>query len=581
MNRTYYFQKNSDSSFDKNRNRSANIIDHTIFNFVTCIDNADPLRLGRIRGVSPFGEGVGASKNNDPTISDGKLDSLGNPVVPWSSDDPYLYNSLLPYQLNIVPMIGELVNVFSQSSPQNTANKVYIGPIISHPSKVQMDKWTNALLMTGAGKYNVKGNPYLKGSTTSDVPLEPEIKKRGVFANPEDIAIVGRYNTDIILGMRENSMPNGDNTAPESWYPQILIRSGKFKKVSNDDVPNRNPKSTFIQLNTFPTTTEAQTVKKKVPESNDDYLRVVIVYHLNGASLVAPGSNISGWVRAYSLVGEGTGADGSLMACSYDNNIDITGVTMNPANTFFVNSTFSGKSVRQAASHIEKFISYIDRGKWQKLQDMLDTTINPPDRISSRPGMTHPLYFRPDRPTLDLMTKNEPTGGVPSFALRKTTANEIKQKITLNGILTEGYGLAITPEAGDRECKTEMVDKETFEIVEGLPGQQGIVSIGSEKIYLLSHNTSDLGKISLEKNYYGISQKMYASDVELQTNSLVRGEKLMELLQKMANFLGSHTHSFPGRASCKQAHDGTRIEDIDTLIQDASKSILNKNIRIN
>ena len=78
----------------------------------------------------------------------------------------------------------------------------------------------------------------------------------------------------------------------------------------------------FIQLNTFPTTTEAQTVKKKVPESNDDYLRVVIVYHLNQPSLTAPGTNISGWVRAYSMIGTDTGG-GSLMACSYDNNIDI------------------------------------------------------------------------------------------------------------------------------------------------------------------------------------------------------------------------------------------------------------------
>ena len=58
-------------------------------------------------------------------------------------------------------------------------------------------------------------------------------------------------------------MPNGNNSTPESWYPQILIRSGKFKKVTNDDVPNRNPKSTFIQLNTFPTTTEGQKVYKE------------------------------------------------------------------------------------------------------------------------------------------------------------------------------------------------------------------------------------------------------------------------------------------------------------------------------
>ena len=93
---------------------------------------------------------------------------------------------------------------------------------------------------------------------------------QGVFPNPKDIAIQGRYNTDIILGMSERE-PKSKNLTSNAIYaatgvqnqpeininPQILIREGKF--IENQAVPAQpkvNNKLTFLQLNQFPETLE-------------------------------------------------------------------------------------------------------------------------------------------------------------------------------------------------------------------------------------------------------------------------------------------------------------------------------------
>ena len=90
------------------------------------------------------------------------------------------------------------------------------------------------------------------------------------FHNPKDIAIQGRYNTDIILGMSERE-PKSKNLTSNAIYaatgvqnqpeininPQILIRAGKF--IENQAVPAQpkvNNKLTFLQLNQFPETLE-------------------------------------------------------------------------------------------------------------------------------------------------------------------------------------------------------------------------------------------------------------------------------------------------------------------------------------
>ena len=93
----YFFNKSSDSMFGKEQNRGAYDVNHKAFSFSVCVDNSDPLRLGRIRGVSPFGGATTGSRNNDPTVADASIDENGVQVIPWSKDDPYLFNSLLWY----------------------------------------------------------------------------------------------------------------------------------------------------------------------------------------------------------------------------------------------------------------------------------------------------------------------------------------------------------------------------------------------------------------------------------------------------------------------------------------------------
>jgi len=596
----YYFQKSDDSMFSKDQNRGAYDVSYKSFTFVVCVDNADPLRLGRIRGVSPFGGGTTGSRKNDPTVADASRDENGNKVKPWDKDDPYLFNSLLPYNLNVIPMVKELFTAFSQQSPKSSLNKFYIGPVISHPSNVKMDKWTNALSITASQKQNSRlGEPYLKGtpSASGETSLVPIISKKGVFPNPEDIAIVGRYNTDIVLGMREYSLPD-DNEGSEvqNWYPQILIRSGKFKKVKGSEVPDTNPKSTFIQLNTFPTTMERVEVDEPEISSNDDNLRTMIVYHLDSSNLVDGAGlewdNLTGWVAAYSMissvsgttVGYDPGSVKSYMAGDYDLSQDVPGITTSPTppnpDNYWVKYSFSGFNKKKVASQIEKFISYIDEGEWDKLTKMLDSNAAPPEKIKTLPKI-FPMYFRPDRATLDIMDKNDSAVPTPFFQAKKDVANFIKSNIELDGVTTEGYGLALTENSGKRDVEVNSTTRKVFKVNSGLRGQQGIVSVGSEKIYLLSHSIDYLGNLNLKDNHYGVTQETYITDIDPKTNSIVRGEELIKLLEKIVDFMQNHCHAFPGLAPVPQAHGGTRIEDVSRLLLDAPKTILNKNIRIN
>lgn len=81
----------------------------------------------------------------------------------------------------------------------------------------------------------------------------------------------------------------------------------------------------------------------------------------------------------------------------------------------------------------------------------------------------------------------------------------------------------MTENAGKRDITVEDVMTKVNSI-NTLEGQQGIVSVGSEKIYLLSHSINYLGTLDLKDNHYGITQKTYIDNIDPHTNSLVRGK---------------------------------------------------------
>ena len=139
--------------------------------------------------------------------------------------------------------------------------------------------------------------------------------------------------------------------------------------------------------------------------------------------------------------------------------------------------------------------------------------------------------------------------------------------------------MAFSSKPDKREVPRE--EKETTKkIFNFTPGQQGYVTIGSENVYILSHKSTELGRIEL-KNNYGISQVQYVDDIDNKTNSLVRGEKLLELLEMLVEFTVSHTHAFPGLAPVPTSHGGTTSQEILNKLLKAYDEVLNKNIRIN
>jgi hypothetical protein len=109
-------------------------------------------------------------------------------------------------------------------------------------------------------------------------------------------------------------------------------------------------------------------------------------------------------------------------------------------------------------------------------------------------------------------------------------------------------------------------------------------TLAADFVYMLSHN-SDIpskSKINLQpkETLYGISQP-YFTDVMLpNTDPMVRGNELMKLLTLIVKFLSSHVHNI-NEAPIPIGIDGTELDQINKILQDADNSILNQNIRIN
>jgi hypothetical protein len=114
-------------------------------------------------------------------------------------------------------------------------------------------------------------------------------------------------------------------------------------------------------------------------------------------------------------------------------------------------------------------------------------------------------------------------------------------------------------------------------------GTEGISygMLGAQRVYIYSHD-SQIGvkKPSLKNTIYGISQPKFL-ELEDSTEPMVRGEKLMDLMNLIVRFLTSHVHPYHGLPPVPTAQDGTLSADILQKMQDAPNTILNENIRIN
>tara|TARA_R110000782_G_scaffold65140_1_gene132664 strand:- start:4598 stop:5584 length:987 start_codon:yes stop_codon:yes gene_type:complete len=125
--------------------------------------------------------------------------SLGGDDGVLDKDLPWCF-PLMPKMFSIQPKPKESVYLLNFGREKQHVDRMYLGPIISQPQKLNFDAHYGSALAAfsfGTQEANI------------DVNTIPEIL--GVFPNPSDVSIEGRDNTDMIHKNNE-----------------ILIRAGKF-----------------------------------------------------------------------------------------------------------------------------------------------------------------------------------------------------------------------------------------------------------------------------------------------------------------------------------------------------------------
>lgn len=144
----------------------------------------DPDGLGRIKVRI---KGSTASGGDD-----GILDS----DLPWAIP-------MLPKHLNVQPVVNEGVLVMYFDVKRPHSDRLYFGPVISQPQKLAKDPY-----------YFTAWNGFSFASQKPNVDISTIPELNGVFPDPSDVSIQGRYNTDITQKNNE-----------------IVIRAGKFVEV--------------------------------------------------------------------------------------------------------------------------------------------------------------------------------------------------------------------------------------------------------------------------------------------------------------------------------------------------------------
>ena len=149
----------------------------------------DPNYLGRIK-VRVKGP---ANKGGDDGIPDTEL--------AWCFP-------LIPKFISTQPKIKEAVYIFTFDKNRQHTDRLYLGPIISQPQQFNFDPYYTSAM---AG--------FTFGSQSPSVSINTIPQLKGVFPDPQDISIQGRFNTDITQKNNE-----------------VVIRVGKFESSKPDKV---------------------------------------------------------------------------------------------------------------------------------------------------------------------------------------------------------------------------------------------------------------------------------------------------------------------------------------------------------
>lgn len=192
-----------------------------------------------------YGEVISIDDPTDGGRIKVKILGLDNKIR-TTEDLPYCY-PLMPKFFHIYPKIGEIVRVFIEDVKYPQRSRFWLGSIISQPQKIEYDSFYTALSTTNLALTRPDEAP-------SKVP-----QAEGVFPTKDDVALVGRDNTDIILSDKQLELRAGkhdpdnilqlnienpasvklsfDNIQNDEYYSNTVIMSDKIALISHEGNP--------------------------------------------------------------------------------------------------------------------------------------------------------------------------------------------------------------------------------------------------------------------------------------------------------------------------------------------------------
>jgi hypothetical protein len=344
---------------------------------------------------------------------------------------------------------------------------------------------------------------------------------------------------------------------------EVLLRAGKFKGqyLKPNEIPVANPQRGFLQLTKFQTT--KQSLEPRVYfELTENVLLTKYLIEWVVTNPENEQNKLSGAVYLYQLKPDSS---------TNSKNLTVTTEVSENLKKLVATEEFSMLSVTEVIRFINNFIKTCNTTNVTKSGVQLFPDNNDSNKF--------PMFYRPNTLMYSKLTPSTNSGNSASN-VEVQNISQIYQGVKLNPSLKGGYGL-IYSKGKVGIPKTPV--KKTVPQSKYVSGESTYGALGSDRLFLLSHNSQIPGKdkINFDDTLYGISAEQFADDILPNTSSLVRGEELLELIEMIVRFLLTHTHAYPGLPPVPVTQDGSSSSKILTELNNAVNKILNSNIRLN
>jgi hypothetical protein len=507
-----------------------------------CVDNQDPLGLGRIRVQTFTGPAGPAAQAFE--------------YKPWDEKDPFIALPFLPSNINYIPKEGQSVKIINYDPTKDVVNREYISGPFTTTHDFNTQKFSSQSKYTSYGGADVD-SPKIVNQEDGTI-IDDFVK--GSIANYDDYAVYGKYGSDVLL--TENGLVlRGGKFLPKSMVVNLTNKNTVNKPVMSNSISSLylkkfDEKREYIQTTIIENQVESKSLKSFIEYNVSTFSggTVTVNFYVYLIKTFAQ-QDVKVYGRLYNT---NTSNLASSPILSGATQLITTGTTQ-PTFSITVNNVPSD-DMSKVYIKIRKTLKKIHQ--YGSLKH-IDNTL--PFANES----LHPFYFRP-------------TSGTTTTEL-STQANTNRVNLFNNIILATGVG----PKNGlvySKERITPQIKPvpKTVKKLNVTPiTESTFAALRSDKVYMISPKveqpTNNI-KIDFKKlDRYELTHENYMTDIHPYTYSLVRGEKLIEILQSIVDLLYSHQHNLIGPPV---PSDPNYIR-LQLLMTSIKKDILNDQIRIN